>query len=141
MLHTGVVDEADSDLSLGHSGYGNNDLLHDLFLPPNYTAGCSPVIPVQTILDHPEEVVDIFQEKAETCDLFHEPHSVLLPRQIYVDEPSLVALVKFHFELCQLPLDQAVVIGYCSGLALVIGYYSGQALVIGYYSGLALVIG
>lgn len=47
MLHTGVVDEADSDLSLGHSGYGNNDLLHDLFLPPNYTAGCSPVIPVR----------------------------------------------------------------------------------------------
>lgn len=105
MQRTGVVDVADSDLSSNHSGCGNNDLLHDLFLPPNYRAGCSPVIPVQTTLDHPKEVVDIFQEKAETCDLFHEPHSVLLPRQICVDEPSLVALVKFHFELCLLPLD------------------------------------
>lgn len=105
MLHTGVLDVADSDLSLSHSSCGNNDLLHDLFLPPNYRAVCSLVVPVQTVLDHPKEVVDIFQEKAETCDLFHEPHSVLLPRQICVDVPSLVALVKFHSEMCQLPLE------------------------------------
>lgn len=47
MLHTGVLDVADSDLSLSHSGCGNNDLLHDLFLPPNYRAVCSPVVPVR----------------------------------------------------------------------------------------------
>lgn len=47
MQRTGVVDVADSDLSSNHSGCGNNDLLHDLFLPPNYRAGCSPVIPVR----------------------------------------------------------------------------------------------
>lgn len=49
MLHTGVLDVADSDLSLSHSSCGNNDLLHDLFLPPNYRAVCSPVVPVRNI--------------------------------------------------------------------------------------------
>lgn len=49
MLHTGVLDVVDSDLSSSHSSCGNNDLLHDLFLPPNYRAVCSLVVPVRNI--------------------------------------------------------------------------------------------
>lgn len=90
MLHTDVSDEADSDLSLNHSGCGSSDQSHDLFLQPNYKAACTLVIPVLTIQDHQEEGADSVPEMVETCDLFHGLRSVLLPRQICVDEPSLV---------------------------------------------------
>lgn len=56
MLHTGVLDVVDSDLSSSHSSCGNNDLLHDLFLPPNYRAVCSLVVPVKKYLISVKEI-------------------------------------------------------------------------------------
>lgn len=65
MLHTGVLDVADSDLSLSHSSCGNNDLLHDLFLPPNYRAVCSLVVPVSYLIS----VKEICKFKAVVLNL------------------------------------------------------------------------